>query len=153
MLAVQLANSLCLESETHCTIFGCPRRKIGIMKQSWRFLWSWLLIGGPMSYSDRFKDGRCHSIVTKDSLRKFSDSVRNTAWSSHSVFAATSHVNWPANKNAMWSQHDMALKHKIAYFKLLSLPLCCFHFFSADIKTPTAKVWFIVLFLFTTILL
>ncbi len=24
-----------LKPETHCTIFGCPRRKIGIMKQSW----------------------------------------------------------------------------------------------------------------------
>ncbi len=22
--------------ETHCMIFGCPRQKIGIMKQSWR---------------------------------------------------------------------------------------------------------------------
>ncbi len=25
-----------LKPETHCTIFGCPRRKIGIVKQSWQ---------------------------------------------------------------------------------------------------------------------
>ncbi len=24
-----------IKPETHCTIFGCPRRKIGIVKQSW----------------------------------------------------------------------------------------------------------------------
>ncbi len=33
--------------------FGCPRRKTGIVKQSWWFLWLWLLIGALMSYSER----------------------------------------------------------------------------------------------------
>ncbi len=52
---------------------------------------------------DRFKDGCCHSLANKDSLRSFSDSVRNSAWSSHSVFAATTHVYWTANKNVTWN--------------------------------------------------
>ncbi len=31
-----LKGSLLLKPETHCTIFSCPRQKIGIVKQSWR---------------------------------------------------------------------------------------------------------------------
>ncbi len=31
-------NAICLNPETHCTIFSCPRRKTGIVKQSRRFL-------------------------------------------------------------------------------------------------------------------
>ncbi len=44
----------------------------------------------------------------------------------------------------------MALKHKTASLKLLSLPLSSRPLFSAHIKTTTAKVWFIMLFLFST---
>ncbi len=47
--------------ETHCTIFSCPRWKIGIVKKSWWFLWSWLLIGGPVSYSE---SGSKTAVVT-----------------------------------------------------------------------------------------
>lgn len=40
-----------LKSGIHCTIFGCPRLNISIVKESSR-LWSWFFIG-PMSYSER----------------------------------------------------------------------------------------------------
>uniref|UniRef100_A0A8C1CMY0 Transmembrane 9 superfamily member n=1 Tax=Cyprinus carpio carpio TaxID=630221 RepID=A0A8C1CMY0_CYPCA len=52
---------ICLKPETHCTIFSCPRQKTGIVKQSWRFMSSRLLIGGPMSYSER---GSKMAVVT-----------------------------------------------------------------------------------------
>ncbi len=88
-----------LKPETHCMIFGCPRWKIGIVKQSWWFLWSWLLNGGPMSYSER---GSKMAVVTVlwpkiayDSFLK----VLEIQHDHHSVFAATTHVYWPANKN------------------------------------------------------
>ncbi len=37
MMTVTRPQDVWLKPETHC-IFGCPRQKIGIMKQSWRFL-------------------------------------------------------------------------------------------------------------------
>ncbi len=131
--------------ETHCTIFGRPRWKIGIVKQSWQFLWSWLVIGGPTSHSETGSKTAVVMVLRPKIAYDSSDCVINLAWSSHSVFTATTHVYWPANTNATWNQHDMALKLKSAYLKLLFLPL-----FSAHIKTTTAKVWFIMLFLFTT---
>ncbi len=96
-----------VKPETHCTIFGCPRRKIGIVKQSWTFLWSWLLIGALMSFSER---GSKMAVVTVFRPKKAYD----TTWSSHSVFAGMIHVYWPTNKNATWNQRNMALKHKTA---------------------------------------
>ncbi len=46
---------------------------------------------------------------------------------------------------------DQPIKiHKTAYLKLLCLPLSPLPLFSAHIKTTAAKVWFIMLFLFTT---
>ncbi len=82
---------------------------------------------------ERFKDGRCHDLVTKDS-----------AWSSHSVFAGTINVYWPTNTNVTWNQ----IKHKTAYLlgKLLCLSLSPLPIFSAQIKTTTGKVWSIMLF-------
>ncbi len=56
------------------------------------------------------------------------------------------HVYWPTNKNATWNQHNMALKHKTAYLKLLCLPLSSL----PHIKNTTAKVWFIMSLLFST---
>ncbi len=94
-------------------------------------------------YRERFKDGRCHSLVTKDSLR-YSMIIAQ-------VFAGTIHFYWPAAKNATaWNQCDMVIKHKTAYLKLLSLPLSSLPLFSARIKNTTGKVWFIMLFLFPT---
>ncbi len=121
----------------HCTIFGCPRWKIVIVHQSWWFLWSWLLIGYSVSYSEK-----------KRWLFSWScDQRYDTAWSSHRVFAATIHIYWRTNENAIWNQRDMALKHKTTYLKLLSLPLSPLPLFSANIKNTTAKVWLIMLFL------
>ncbi len=75
------------------------------------------------------------------------DQRYDTAWSSHRVFAATIHIYWRTNENAIWNQRDMALKHKTTYLKLLSLPLSPLPLFSANIKNTTAKVWLIMLFL------
>ncbi len=65
----------------------------------------------------------------------------DTAWPSHSVFAGVIHIYGPTNKNLTWNQHDMVLKQKTAYLKLISLPLHRFHFFSAHLKTTNAWVW------------
>jgi len=46
---------------------------------------------------------RGHVLATKDSLWSFSDSVRNLAWSSLSVFAAVTYIYWLANKKATWN--------------------------------------------------
>lgn len=48
---------LLLKPGIHCTNFGGSRRKIAIVNQSSGFLWSWLFIGGHMSYIERFKEG------------------------------------------------------------------------------------------------
>ncbi len=113
------------------------------MKQSWWFLWSWLLIGGLVSYSERGSKTAVFTFLHPKI-------AYNTVWSLQSVFAGTIHVYWPTNKNATWNQCDMALKHKTAYLKLLSLPLSPLPLFSAHIKNTNAKVWFIMFFLFTT---
>ncbi len=131
---------LSLKQETHCMVFGCPRLNIGIMKQPWGFLWSWLLIGGSMSYRER---GLKTAVVT-DLWAKIAYNIFLTV-SEIQFVCCHDPLYWPTNENATWNQCDMALKHKTVYAKLLSLP-----FFSVHIKTRTAKVWFIMLFLFTT---
>ncbi len=55
------------------------------------------------------------------------------------VFAATTHVYWPANKNVTWNQHDMELKHKTAYLKLSSLPLSPLPLFFSTQKLQLPK--------------
>ncbi len=105
-----------IKPETHCTICSCPRQKTGIVKQSWWFLWSWFLIRGPVSYSER--DSKM-TVVT--ALRP--KIAYNTAWLC--VFAATIHVYWTTNKSATWNQHNMVLKHFLFHL---------FHFFVSTHK-------------------
>jgi len=83
---------------------------------------------------ERFKDDCFPGLATKDNLRSFFDNVRNSAWSTHSVFAATTYVYWPANKNATWNQRDMALNLKTAYLKLFSFLLSPLNFFFSTYK-------------------
>ncbi len=123
-----------LKPQTHYTIFGCPRWKIDIGKQSWRFLWPWLLIGALMSHSER---GSKTAVVVF--LR--SKIAYYTAWSSHSVFVTGIHVYWPTNKNVTWNQRHITLKHKTAY--LLSLPLLPFPlFYCSETSACTIGWWF-----------
>ncbi len=74
-------------------------------------------------------------------------------WSSHSVYnlvqAGKIHVYWPTNKNGTRNQPDMAIKHKTeTEARILSISPTS-TFFNTH-KNTTAKVWFIMLFLFTT---
>ncbi len=114
------------------------------MKCFSQFLWPWLLIGVSMSYSER------GSKMAVDTVLQPKMIIFWQFQKSNSVFAVTTHVYWPANKNMTWKQHNMELKHKTAYLKLVYLPLSPLPLFSAHITTPTAKVWFRIIFLFTT---
>ncbi len=102
---------------------------------SWQFLWSCLLISGPVSYSE---GGSKTAVVTI----LWPKIAYDTEWSLHSVFVGMIHIYWPTNKNVTWNQ----IKHKTAYLKLLCLSLSPLLLFSAHIKTTTGKVWSIMLF-------
>ncbi len=78
---------------------------------------------------ERFKDSRV--MVSRPKIQY------DTVWSSHVVFAAR--ATFTDQPIKMWHQRDMALKHKTSYLKLLCLPFCRFHFFSAHIKIQLLK--------------
>lgn len=61
-------------SNTGCTIFGQPRQKITIMRESWWYFY--ILALKQQSYvvlGDWFKDGCCHSLAIKDSKDRVSE--------------------------------------------------------------------------------
>ncbi len=119
-----------IKPETHCTIFGCPRWKISIVKQPWRFLWSWLLNGGPVSYADK---GSKMAVITVlrpkiayDHFLQFSEIQHDHR--TECLQLRPTFTDRP-KKKLTWNQRDMALKHKTAVLKLLSLLFHRFHFF------------------------
>ncbi len=93
--------------ETHCMISGCPRWKIVIVKSivvisvtvalnRWSCVVQW----------EREVQRQAVVTVLRPKI------AYDTVWTSHSVFAATTHVYWPTNKNRALNQRDMVLKHK-----------------------------------------